>query len=44
MVEFQENILTAKFVELRREVEMLQIFQEQRAVQNGAAYSKSRRQ
>jgi len=43
MVEFQENfILTAKFMELRRGVEILQIFQEQNAIGNVATYYKSR--
>jgi hypothetical protein len=58
MVEFQETfILTVKFMELRREVEMLRhipraehirkycsIFQEQNAIRNVAACSKSRMQ
>jgi len=45
MIESQENfILAAKFMELRREVEMLRISKEQNTIENVAAYSKSRKQ
>jgi hypothetical protein len=43
MIESQENfILAATFTELRREVEMLRIFQDQNTIGNVAAHSKSR--